>query len=50
MLMTKLETHDNPIYQADATESVGIRHDVHCWFEQGHTVSLIPYHICIFSC
>jgi hypothetical protein len=30
----------DPINNADATESIGLRHDVECWRAQGHPVCI----------
>jgi len=31
-------TSGNPIYQADATENIGLCHDIQCWYGQAHQV------------
>ena len=31
----------DPINDPDATESIGLRHNIHCWHEQGGTVNVL---------
>lgn len=35
------EYHIDPINNPDATESVGLCHDIHCWYEQEGTISVL---------
>lgn len=42
ILILYSEYHIDPINDPDATESVGLHHDIHCWYEQGGTVSVLP--------
>jgi hypothetical protein len=46
--MISPEKYTDPIYQADMSENIGRRHDIHCWHEQAHTVCSVAL-VLIFS-